>query len=170
MIQDIADPDWMLDRRLDPAWQAIAELGLRFDALVKPPHLPNLRRLLDRYPGLPAVIDHGAKPLIAVGTREPWASDIAAIARESGALCKLSGLVTEARSEWGIDGLRPYVDHLLVCFGPSRLMWGSDWPVVNRAGGYERWRDATDTLLAGISAEERKQIDGLNAATFYDWD
>jgi L-fuconolactonase len=170
MIQDIADSDWMLDRRLDPAWQAIGELGLRFDALVKPPHLPNLRRLLDRYPELPVVIDHGAKPLIAAGSREPWASDIATIARESGALCKLSGLVTEAKRSWGVDDLRPYVDRLLACFGPSRLMWGSDWPVVNLAGGYERWREASDTLLSGVSAEERKRIDGLNAAAFYGWD
>ncbi len=167
MLQDIPDVDWMLDRRLDPAWRAMRELGLRFDALVRPPHLHNLLRLLDRHPDLPVVVDHGAKPLIAQAGREPWATDIAAIARDSAALCKLSGLVTESGPGWRVDDLRPYVDHLLACFGPSRLIWGSDWPVVNRAGGFDRWREAADALLLGLSAEERDRINGANAAAFY---
>lgn len=167
MLQDIPDLDWMLDRRLDPAFRAIGDLGLCFDALVKPLHLPNLRRLLDRYPGLPVVIDHGAKPYVAAGTREPWVADIAAIARETSALCKLSGLVTEARPDWQISDLKPYVDHLVEAFGPARMMWGSDWPVVNLAGGYDRWRDASDTLLAGLTPAERAAVEGGTAAAFY---
>ncbi len=78
MIQDIADADWMLERRLDEAFRAIVDLDLRFDALVQPRHLRNLRRLLDRHPDLRAVVDHGAKPDIANGVREPWAADISA--------------------------------------------------------------------------------------------
>lgn len=167
MLQDIPDVDWMLDPRLDPAFRAIEELSLTFDALVKPPHLSNLRRLLARYPDLPVVVDHAAKPYIAAGTREPWAAEIATIARETGALCKLSGLVTEAKPDWRVDDLRPYVDHLLACFGPSRLIWGSDWPVVNLAGGYDRWRAASDALLAGLAVAERAAIEGGNAAAFY---
>lgn len=167
MIQDIADVGWMLDRRLDPAFRAIAELGLCFDALVKPPHLVNLHRLLERYPDLPVVIDHGAKPQIVARLREPWASDIAAIARGTSALCKISGLVTEAGQGWQVDDLRPYIDHLLACFGPARLMWGSDWPVVNLAGGYDRWRQVSDTFLAGLAAHERAAVEGGSAAAFY---
>lgn len=167
MLQDIPDVDWMLDRRLDPVFRAIQDLGLAFDALVKPPHLPNLRRLLERYPDLAVVVDHGAKPHIAAGAREPWGSDIAAIARESGALCKVSGLVTEAKPDWRVDDLRPYVDHLLACFGSARLIWGSDWPVVNLAGGYDRWRAASDALLAGLPAAGRAAVEGGNAAKFY---
>jgi len=167
MIQDIADPDWMLDRRLDPAFRTLIELGLCFDALVKPPHLANLRRLLERYPDLPVVVDHGAKPAIASGVREPWAADLAAIARENRAWCKLSGLVTEARDDWRVETLRPYVDHLLASFGPSRLIWGSDWPVVDLAGGYGRWRQASDRLLSGLLPADRERVEGLNATLFY---
>lgn len=167
MLQDIPDTGWILDRRLDPAWRAMREHGLRFDALVRPRHLPNLCRLLDRHPDLPVVIDHGAKPEIAKAVREPWARDLAAVARDSRVLCKVSGLVTESGPDWQIGDLKPYVDHLLDCFGPSRLMWGSDWPVVNRAGGYERWREASDVLLSGLSSEECARINGLNAAAFY---
>jgi L-fuconolactonase len=167
MIHDIADPDWMLDRRLTPAFRRLVEHGLVFDALVRPPHLPRLRRLIERHPDLRVVVDHGAKPEIAAGRIEPWANDIAAIARESRAYCKLSGLVTEAAPTWRPADLRPYVDHLLASFGADRLIWGSDWPVVNLAGGYDAWWDATQELLAGLGAGEREPILGANAARFY---
>ena len=54
---------------------------------------------------------------------------------------------------WTEETLKPYVEVLLEAFGPARLMWGSDWPVVNEAGGYAAWRAAaealTERLLAG---------------------
>ncbi|HTZ80220.1 MAG TPA: amidohydrolase family protein [Stellaceae bacterium] len=167
MIQDIADTDWMLERRLEPAFRAVIDLGLRFDALVQPRHLGNLRRLLDRHPALQVVVDHGAKPAIAKGQREPWAREIRGLARESRAWCKLSGLVTEAGSGWAASDLEPYAGHLLDCFGPARLIWGSDWPVVNLAGGYREWWEATATLLRGLSAQEREAVLGGNAERFY---
>ena len=67
----------------------------------------------------------------------------------------------------GSTDLRPYVEHLLAVFGPERLLWGSDWPVVNRAGGYDRWREATMELLAGLSDAQRQAILGGNAARVY---
>src|SRR5713226_8622415 len=82
MMQDIPDTDWMLGAALEPAFRAVVDLRLRFDALVRPRPLPNLRRLLDRYPDPELVVDHGAKPRIAIGEREPGASEIRAIARE----------------------------------------------------------------------------------------
>ena len=62
---------------------------------------------------------------------------------------------------------RPWVEHLLACFGPHRLLWGSDWPIVELAGGYARWLAATETLLAPLAADERSAIMGHNAARFY---
>ena len=75
-----------------------------------------------------------------------------AIARDTGAVCKLSGLVTEAGAGWTTEQLKPFVDVLLEAFGPARLMWGSDWPVVNEAGGYATWRAAAEALTAQLSA------------------
>jgi len=167
MMQDIADTDWMLSPALEPAFRAVVDLGLRFDALVQPPHLTNLRRLLDRYPELRLVIDHGAKPRIAAAVREPWAADMRALAHETSAWCKLSGLVTEASATWTAADLRPYAEHLLDCFGPARLLWGSDWPVVELVGSYEGWWAATAELMRQLDAASRERVLGGNAAEFY---
>ena len=170
MLQDIADTDWILHPAVQPALNAMAQHGLRFDALIEPRHLPAMLSLVLRHPDLPIVIDHAAKPAIAQGAFEPWATDIARLARETNATCKLSGLVTEAASNWHRNDLRRTVDHLIDCFGPARLMWGSDWPVVELAGGYARWRAATDYLLAGLDATSRDAVLGGTATMFYGLD
>jgi L-fucono-1,5-lactonase len=167
MLQDLPDPRWILGERLRPALAALRELGLRFDALVKPEHLPPLLRFLDRNPQLPVVIDHGAKPPIGSGSLETWKRDIREIARTTPAYCKLSGLVTEANVDWSTEDLRDCVSHLIECFGPGRIMWGSDWPVVELAGGYKRWLEAARACISLISSEDSERIFGTNAAAFY---
>ncbi len=126
MLQDITPDDWVLRAELAPAFRVLIELDLAFDVLIRPPQLESALTLLTRYPQMRAVIDHGAKPQIARGQWQPWADWMRRIGRETPAYCKLSGLVTEAGPEWKIDDLRRYTDHLLECFGPQRLMWGSD--------------------------------------------
>ena len=168
MIQDIADPLWMLSARLDWAYKAIIAHDLAFDALVRPQHLDALLNLLTRYPELRAVVDHGAKPAIRDRAFEDWAAAMARIAAETDAFCKLSGLVTEAEHQtWEVDDLRPYVDHLLEHFGPERLIFGSDWPVCIVAATYQRWVDTAEELTQSCSPGERMAIFGGNAAAFY---
>jgi L-fuconolactonase len=167
MLHDIPDVDWMLRPELTAGLRAIAALDLTFDALVRPPHLPNLLRLLDRHPDLRVVIDHGAKPEIAAGRRQPWAEDMARLARDTRARVKLSGLVTEDGPGWSVERLRPYVDHLLDTFGPDRLIFGSDWPVVTLRAGYADWLAAAEALLAGLERPAREGVLGLNAVACY---
>ncbi len=164
MIQDIADPEWMLKPTLDAAFQQLIELRLCFDALILPVHLPHLLTLLQRYPPLRTVIDHAAKPDIAGNGFEPWASDMAAIARQTDAYCKLSGLLTEAGDKAGFAELQPYMQHLLDHFGPARLLWGSDWPVLNLASSYAGWLAIAEEF---IKPEDQALIMGMNAAHFY---
>ncbi|MCB2136145.1 MAG: amidohydrolase family protein [Rhodobacteraceae bacterium] len=167
MIQDIPDPDWMLRPDLAPAFGAMSIAGLTFDALTLPRHLGRLRTLLAQYPSLRTVIDHGSKPRIEAGDFDDWARDMAGIARDTTAFCKLSGLVTEAGADWTVERLRPYVDHLLETFGPMRLIWGSDWPVCTLAASYERWLETTGSLLDGLDKGEHAAIMGGNAITAY---
>ena len=167
MLQDLDDAGWIA--RPDPqrTLAALPQLGVRFDALVKPRNLPALLRALEHHVEVEAVIDHCAKPDIAQKDWQPWADDLAAIGRHTSAHCKLSGLVTEAGANWTVDALRPYVDHVLECFGPQRVMWGSDWPVATLAASYAAWSAATDALLAGLSSGEQEAIRGGNAQRFY---
>jgi len=167
MIQDLPDPNWMRDEALTPAFDAIKANDLTFDALTLPQHLGPLRALLARHGDMRVVIDHGSKPLIRDGVIEGWADDMAALARETSAFCKLSGLVTEAHPNWTTEDLRPYVHHLLDHFGPDRLIWGSDWPVCTLASSYGRWWDTTQELLAGLTATERDAMLGGTATRAY---
>jgi L-fuconolactonase len=167
MVQDIADDDWLLGARLTPLLAAMTRHGLVFDALVLPRHLPKLRELLDRHPDLTFVLDHCGKPRLASGEIAEWQRDIARLAERPNIVCKLSGLVTEAAPGWQIADLRQAVDHVVACFGPQRLLWGSDWPVVNLAGGYAKWFAAIETLLADLSPDEQAAIFGGNAARIY---
>ncbi len=168
MIQDLADDEWMLRPALAPAIEAMIAADLTFDALIKPRHLPILRRFAKRWPALRIVIDHGAKPDIAGGAFEPWASEMAAIARETGATCKLSGLATEAAPGFAPSDLWPFVDALIDAFGPGRLMWGSDWPVVNLASDYGAWLDLASCALARrLEPADQGQVFGLTALAVY---
>lgn len=167
MIQDIPDPDWMLQDALTPAFRAFVERDLTFDALVLPHHLSNLLRLLERHPDLRTVIDHGAKPAIAAGALEPWARGMRTLARETGAFCKLSGLATEAGPAWDDEALRPFADVLLDAFGAERLIFGSDWPVLTLVGDYPGWQASARRLTAGLGGEDRARVFGGNAVTAY---
>jgi len=167
MIQDIEDPDWMLRPDLAPAYEALIAADLTFDALTLPPHLKNLSTLLARHPDMRVVIDHGSKPCIRDGVISGWAEDMAALAQNTQAYCKLSGLATEASPEWTVEDLKPYVDHLFETFGPDRLIWGSDWPVCTLASSYARWVETTDALLTGLAADQRAAVLGGNAAKAY---
>ena len=171
MIHDIADDSWVLRPALAAALSSVSEAGLVFDALVRPRHLPVLAELTTRHPALRIVIDHAAKPDIArwrPGDAEfrDWSTRMAGLAAR-GLACKLSGLATEARPDWQPAHLRPYVDSVLDAFGPDRVIWGSDWPVVERAGGYARWRQATNELLGRLPEMSRAAILGATAARIY---
>ena len=168
MLQDLSDPEWILRPRVQRSLDALPQLGLRFDALVKPRELKPLLRALELHPDLAVVVDHCAKPEIHGGAWQPWADDLAAIARSTAACVKLSGLVTEAGRGWSVDALKRYVDHVLEFFGPQRVMWGSDWPVLMLAASYAEWTAATDALLAELASAEASAIRGANARRFYD--
>ncbi|MEM6614987.1 MAG: amidohydrolase family protein [Pseudomonadota bacterium] len=167
MIQDIPDLDWMLRDDIQWAFEALIDLDLTFDALGFPKHLENFRTILTRYPKLRAVIDHCMKPEIRDGEFDVWAAGIERIAKDTEAMCKFSGLVTEAADHWTVEQLKPYADHVLSVFGPTRIMWGSDWPVCRLRTEYAQWLSSAQTLTEHFSSEERDAIFGGTAQRFY---
>jgi L-fuconolactonase len=171
MLQDLPDDGWIADPAVDAAAHAMVQHGLVFDALVLTRHLPALHRFALRHPGLPIVIDHGAKPPIAAGRVEPWRSQMAWLAAMPQVNCKVSGLLTEAGSLQNTEALLPYVQALWALFGPERLLWGSDWPVLRLAGDYAGWLDMSHALLGAVDPPptdaQRSAIFGGNAMRVY---
>jgi L-fuconolactonase len=163
MVQDLA-ADWYDDPALEPAFAAMAEHGLRLDALVRVPHLASLDRLAARFPQLAIVIDHAAKPRIDAddGFAE-WQAAIAPLAARANVSCKLSGLLTECGGA-PPEAVEPYAAAILELFGPERTMWGSDWPVLEMAAGYGEWLDLAQSL---VPAEAHGQVFVATAARFY---
>ena len=167
MLQELDDPTWIKQPNLYATTELLIEYDLCFDALVKSIHLPHLLHFLKRNPNLRCVIDHGAKPDIASGEWESWTSSMAEIADQTDASCKISGLITETSAEQDYPALAPYIDFLLQHFGPERLIWGSDWPVLNLASDYLSWHQASQSLLRNLNDEEKALVFGLNALTAY---
>jgi L-fuconolactonase len=170
MIQDIADDAWMHRTDVQWAYGALIDHDLTFDALGFPRHLDHFLTLLKRYPALRVVIDHCMKPQIrthSAASFRHWADGMARIARETGAYCKFSALITEASADWTATDLAPYVDHILAVFGAERVMWGSDWPVCRLRGEYADWRGAALDLAAGLSDADKAMVFGGTAQHFY---
>jgi L-fuconolactonase len=167
MTQDIADTDWMLTPHLTPAYETMIELNLTFDALIQPRHLKNLKILVERYPALKVVIDHAAKPSINTHEFEPWASQLTSLKENKQVYCKLSGLVTEAGKNWSYDDLKPYMDHLLYCFGTQRILWGSDWPILTLNATYAEWYTLCRNYISQYFPTGLENIFSGNATQIY---
>ena len=165
MLQGLPE-DWIADPALDPAIEAMIAHGLRFDALVFTRHLPALYDFALRWPELPIVIDHGAKPPIAEGRLDPWRSEINRIAELPQVMCKMSGLLTEMAAGQPRGEAEPYVRHLVGSFGSERLMWGSDWPVLLLAGELAEWH-ALAAEMTGFEKAGLADLFGGTAARFY---
>lgn len=161
MVQDRAS-DWYDSAALDAPLQAMAKHKLVLDALVRPRHLPSLRRLAERHPDLTIVIDHGAKPDFTdlVG----WRDQMARLARLPNVACKLSGLLTELPPGAPPQAIEPVFDMLWDSFGAERLLWGSDWPVLTLAGTYASWLEQAKQL---VPAEHYPAVFDSNARRIY---
>ena len=177
MLQDLPDVDWIERAPRADAVQAMIRLGLRLDALVKPEHLPSLLRFLRAWPDLQVVIDHGAKPQLAQGWDADWVPQWRRCMTELGAMqrvhCKFSGLLTEllphqrASAQACEDAVQPVWDALLQWFGPARLMWGSDWPVVTLASSYDQWLTTAQVFISQLPPSDQDAVWRGTAQRFY---
>ena len=141
LAQDKEDPNWLLRDNVVKNIHRIGEAGLTFDILTRPPQLAAAVEMVKRSPNNSFVLDHISKPYMAKGEMQPWADQISEIASHENVVVKGSGLFTEANwSDWSQETFRPYLDHVLNSFSPSRMMFGSDWPVCLLAATY------TDTI------------------------
>ncbi|WP_405823789.1 amidohydrolase family protein [Streptomyces sp. NBC_01390] len=168
LVQGETDPDWLQRPEVERGLGAALDRGLRYDVLVRDHQLDSAIRLAERFPDLPQVLDHAGKPDIARQDFAEWDRRIRRLAAHSHVVCKVSGLITEAdHTRWTTADIRPAWDVLVSAFGPERLMFGSDWPVANLAGGWNRWARAVDELLTGWSESDVHALLAGTATAFY---
>ncbi|MFI6034795.1 amidohydrolase family protein [Streptomyces sp. NPDC051315] len=168
-VQSEPDPRWLLRPDVHRGLAAVADAGLVHDLVVLPHQLPACVRAAADHPGLTFVLDHLGKPPIASGAREPWASDLRALAALPNTVAKLSGLVTESGpAAPAPDDLRPYAGIALEAFGPHRLMFGSDWPVCTLVSSYGEVVTVAEELTAELGEAERADVFEGTATRVYD--
>ena len=168
LIQNQPDPDYVLKPGFLEAIRLLPKYNLSFDICIFHHQLSNTLEMMRRCPDVAFVLDHIAKPAIKAGLIDPWRQQMREMAAMPNVVCKLSGLTTEAdHKAWTREQLRPYIDHVIECFGPDRVMYGGDWPVSELAGAYVRWLETLDWATASLSPAEKRNLFRNNAIKVY---
>ncbi len=168
LIQSEPDVTFCLRPDFVRGVQLLPRHGLSFDLCLTHLQLANTIKLVRQCPDVRFVLDHIAKPDIKGGLLDPWRTELRELSRLENVWCKLSGLATEAdQSHWTAGDLRPYIDHVMDCFGVNRVMFGGDWPVSTLATDYPRWINTVDDALSGCSPDELHRVYVRNAEAFY---
>ncbi|BBC38773.1 hypothetical protein SGFS_100670 [Streptomyces graminofaciens] len=168
LVQGESAPGWLQRPDVTRGLRAVLERDLAYDVLVYAHQLPSAVKLAEDHPDLPLVLDHAGKPSVADGELGEWERQIRRLAAQPQVTCKVSGLVTEADwAAWTTGDIRPVWEVLLSAFGPERLMFGSDWPLCQLAGGWGRWAATVEELLQDCSPGERAAVLGGTATRFY---
>lgn len=168
VLHDEPDDFYMLRADFNRGVRMLHGYGLAYDILIFERHLPQTIEFVDRHPEQIFVVDHIAKPMIRDGVLSPWQERIRELAKRENVYCKVSGMATEADwKTWTTDLLRPYFDVVLSAFGPKRLMFGSDWPVLTLAGNYKTWMNTFRSFVCELSPDEQECIYRGTASAAY---
>lgn len=168
LIQYHPSADYCLQPAFIEGVQQLARRNLSFDICIRHQQLACATELVRRCPDVRFVLDHIAKPGIAAGLRDPWWQQLRAIAELPNVVCKVTGVVTEADPQrWTLEHIQPYIEHSIECFGFDRVLFASDWPVLDLASAYPAWVGIMDGLLAGCSASEQQRFYRDNAIATY---
>jgi L-fuconolactonase len=168
LIQNQPDPEYVLEPDFLEAMRLLPKYNLAFDICIFHSQARNTLAMMRQCPNVSFILDHIAKPGIKAGLLDPWRTHIREMAGMPNVVCKLSGLTTEADYEnWTRDQLRPYIDHVIECFGPDRILYGGDWPVSELAGSYLQWLATLDLATAGFSPADKRKLFRDNAVKAY---
>jgi L-fuconolactonase len=168
VLHDERDDFYMLREDFNRGITLLKEFELRYDLLIFENHLPQTIEFVDRHPGQIFIVDHVAKPRIKDRKISPWRENLRELSRRENVYCKVSGMVTEADwQEWTDDDLKVYFATVLDTFGPARLMFGSDWPVLTLASSYERWLQLVKRAISALSRDEQRRVLSGTAVAAY---
>jgi L-fuconolactonase len=158
----------------------LGDMGFSFDLGIPPKWLPMGTRLVDECPGTPFVLNHcgtadpvaffpkGRQPREPEHDRDQWIRDMASIARRPNVICKISGIVAHVPGyPLTAADLAPIIDHCLDQFGPDRVVFAGDWPVVLRNMSLAKWIQTLKEVVATRPLEEQRKLFHDNAEIFY---
>lgn len=163
ILQDEA-PGFALSPAFVDGARAVAEHGYTFDACIRHPQLAQVTALADAVPHLRIVLDHLGKPEVHRAPDPSWAAALHDLAARPQVSCKLSGLPAESGGTWMPHRWLPLLDTALSAFGPTRLLFGSDWPV---SWPYAAWEGFVREWAEASAPAHVDDIMWGNAARFY---
>ncbi len=168
VLHDEPDDFYILREDFNRGIKLLQGFGLRYDLLIFERHLPQTIQFVDRHPNQIFILNHIAKPRIRQGVISPWRENLTELARRENVFCKLSGLVTEASwQSWTEADFDPYLQIALTAFGPKRVIFGSDWPVILLGSSYKRWVNVVQRSISHLSEYEQERIFGKTATEVY---
>jgi L-fuconolactonase len=168
IIQFEPDPDFCLQPDFIKGVNLLKEFELTFDICIAHIHNKSVLKMLEKCKDVPMILDHIGKPDIKNRKLEPWRDEIREMARFDNVYCKLSSLATEAdHQNWKIHDLRPYVEHIIDCFGSDRLIYASDWPVSSQAADIPTCVLTTAGFLQEFTGNDLQKVFRHNAQKFY---
>ena len=162
----------------------LGELGKSFDLCLRPAELNDATQLVTQCPDTLFILDHcgNADPYIVAGTtdhdpqnpfsytRQQWLDSINTLAQQDNVICKISGIIARATSNWTPADLTPTINHCLDSFGPDRVVFGGDWPVCTLGATYAQWATALREIISPRSEADQRKLLHDNAVRLYSLD
>lgn len=135
--------------------RAVAQRGLTFDLVLFGDRLAEVVGLVSRVPEARFVLDHLGKPVLSPSTLAAWRGHMTHLGRSPNVTAKLSGLATGMREVAWEPVIETLVRHAVETFGWQRLMFASDWPICELAGGYARWMEFLQRITDDVATTDR---------------
>lgn len=160
--------DFLYGKKFCEGVAKLESRGYTYDILIYHHQLPAAVDFAAQFPTLPLIVDHCAKPDIKSKEIREWSRHMRSLAAQPNILCKVSGLFTETNwKSWSAGDFYPYLDVVFEAFGPDRVVYGSDWPVILLSGIYVQWKSLLEKYLENATPENKEQFFGGNATAFY---
>jgi len=147
--------------------QQIGEAGLSFDLCMRHGEIGDAVKLVEACKNTRFILDHCGNGPVYAKDRTQWQRDMERLARLSNVVCKVSGIVVQARERWTAAELAPVINHTLAAFGPDRVMFAGDWPVCTLRATYRQWVEALRSIVRDRSAADNRKLFHDNAVRFY---
>lgn len=162
-----AKPGFCLTEAFVRGVQLLGENGLRFDLCMRSTDIADAVKLVEACKGTQFILDHCGNGPVYAKDRTQWQRDMERLARLSNVVCKISGIVVQARERWTADDLAPVINHSLTTFGPDRVMFAGDWPVCTLKATFRQWVEALRSITRNRSAEDNRKLFHDNAVRVY---